>query len=32
MLAFVKDFMALVSLTAFGGVTIFYFDMITYLP
>lgn len=31
MLDFVKDFMALVSLTAFGGVALFYVDMITYL-
>lgn len=31
MLALVKDFMALVSLTAFGGVMLFYFDMMTYL-
>lgn len=31
MLTFVKDFMALVSLTAFGGVALFYVDMIAYL-
>lgn len=31
MLDFVKDFMALVSLTAFGGVSLFYIDMIAYI-
>lgn len=31
MLTFVKDFMALVSLVAFGGVALTYMDMITYL-
>jgi hypothetical protein len=31
MLDFVKDFMALVSLTAFGGVTLVYLDMMPYL-
>jgi hypothetical protein len=31
MLDFVKDFMALVSLTAFGGVTLLYLDMMPYL-
>lgn len=29
MLAFVKDFMALVSLIAFGGVSMAYLDMLT---
>lgn len=31
MIAFVKDFMALVSLVAFGGVALCYMDMIAYL-
>lgn len=30
MLTFVKDFMALVSLIAFGGVALFYVDLLTY--
>lgn len=29
MLTFVKDFMALVSLTAFGGTAIVYLDLLT---
>ncbi len=31
MLAFVKDFLALVSLTAFGGVFMVYLDMLSYV-
>ncbi len=30
MLTFVKDFMSLVSLVAFGGVMLAYMDMLTY--